>query len=114
MGLVNFDFFAKTGIFANSSIQHQVLGDFGNTVILRDTSGSATDVAYVSEIAAQVVVPLGSYFSIQGGYRIFWLNQMATAPNQFDFTDNADSGTHINTSSNLILHGANLGLTAKW
>ena len=33
---------------------------------------------------------------------------------QFDFTDNADSGTHVNSSSNIVLHGANLGLEAKW
>ncbi len=113
-GLLNFDFFAKTGIFCNNSTEHQVLGDFGNTVILRDTTGSRTDVAYLSELAAQVVVPLGSHFSITGGYRVLFLNQMAAAPNQFDFTDNADSGTHVNSSSNIVLHGANLGLTAKW
>ncbi len=113
-GLVNFDFFAKTGIFGNFSTEHQTLGDFGNSVLLRDTGGSRTDVAYVSELAAQVLVPLGSHFSITGGYRVLFLNQMATAPNQFDFTDNLESGTHVNSTSNIVLHGANLGLTAKW
>lgn len=113
-GLLNFDFFAKTGIFCNQSSEHQTLFDFGNTVLIRDTSGSRTDVAYVSELAAQVVVPLGSVFSVTGGYRVLFLNQMAVAPGQFDFTDNADSGTHVNSTSNIVLHGANLGLTAKW
>jgi hypothetical protein len=114
MGHINFDFFAKTGIFANTSSEHQTLGDFGNTVILRDVTGTRTDVAYLSELAAEVSVPLGSVFSIQGGYRVLFLNQMAVAPGQFDFTDNADSGTHVNSSSNIVMHGANLGLTAKW
>jgi hypothetical protein len=113
-GWVAFDWFAKAGFMDNFSSEHQTLSDLGNSVLLRDTSGSFADIAYVSELMAQLTMPLGSYFSIQSGYRVFFINRAALAPNQFDFATTADAGTHVRHGANVVLHGVNLGLTAQW
>jgi len=42
------------------------------------------------------------------------LGGLALAPDQFDFTTNANSGTQLVNSSGIFYHGANLGLEARW
>jgi hypothetical protein len=113
-GLVAFDWFAKAGIMDNFSTEHQVLRDLGNSILLRDTSGSFSDIAYVSELMAQITMPLGSYFSIESGYRVFFIDRAALAPNQFAFGTLAESGTQVRHGANVVLHGVHLGLSAQW
>ncbi len=113
-GHVCFDFTAKFGVFNNHASQNQVLRDLDNTDLRRNTGGSDDDVAYVSELGAQLVVPLGPIFSIQGGYNVFFINRVALAPDQFDFTLDADSGQSVTGGSNIVFHGANVGFTAIW
>ncbi|MCC7085151.1 MAG: BBP7 family outer membrane beta-barrel protein [Pirellulales bacterium] len=114
-GLVNFDFVAKTGIYGNASFQHQMITDnqgFDNP--FRDASGTNSDVAYVSELNARAVFPLGPTFSIQAGYDVIFINRLALGTQQFDFNVNSAAGTQVHGGRNLIIHGISGGLTAKW
>lgn len=113
-GLVNFDFYGKFGVMANYARQSQVVRDIDNTVVLRDASGTRTDVAFVSEVRAEFIVPLGPVWSVQSGYTVFFINRVALAPDQYDFSFTATSGTGVNQGNNLIMHGAHLGVTARW
>jgi hypothetical protein len=113
-GLINFDFDAKFGIFGDIVNQHQVLRDFNNTVVLRDTSGHESSVAYVTELGLVGVVPLGASFSVRCGYNVFFIDRVALAPDQLDFTDNADSGTTAHQKGDIIVQGVVLGIDAKW
>jgi hypothetical protein len=113
-GLINFDFDAKFGIFGDIVNQHQVLRDFNNTVVLRDTSGHESSVAYVTELGLVGVVPIGASFNIRCGYNVFFIDRVALAPDQLDFTDNADSGTQVHQKGDIIVQGVVLGIDAKW
>ena len=112
--LVNFDFWAKFGVFADLASQHQVLNDLNNTIVVRDTRGSSTEAAYVSEVGAQIMIPLGASLSLHAGYDVFFIDRVALAPEQFDFGDQLNSGTHVRHTGDFILHGVNVGLTAVW
>lgn len=111
-GLFNFDFVAKTGLFGNATFQHQIITEQGE--VFRDTSGSDDDVAYVSELNARAVFPLGPTFTIQAGYDVLFLNRLALATQQYDFENTASSGTAVSGGRNLIIHGVSGGITAKW
>lgn len=113
-GMVNFDFAAKWGIYGNSSLQHQILRDNDNEDLVRDTTGTDTDVAYVSELNARLVVPLGPTFSVQAGYDVLFINRLALATQQYDFDVDSTAGTFVSGGRNLIIHGVSGGLTAKW
>ena len=112
--LVNFDFWAKFGVFADVAGQHQILRDLNNTVVLRDTRGSSTEASYISEVGAQIMIPLGASLSVHAGYDVFFINHVALAPEQFDFGNQLDSGTHVRHTGDFVLHGVNVGLTAVW
>jgi hypothetical protein len=43
-----------------------------------------------------------------------WIEGVATAPDQLDFTDTSTSGSHVVSNGGLFLHGANVGLEARW
>jgi hypothetical protein len=60
------------------------------------------------------VRPLGEHWSLRVGYNLAWLSGVALAPNQWDFTDNVTSGTGVRGAGGMFLHGANLGLEARW
>jgi len=112
--LVNFDFWAKFGVFADVAGEHQILRDLNNTVVLRDSRGSSTEASYISEVGAQIMIPLGASLSVHAGYDVFFINHVALAPEQFDFGDQLNSGTHVRHTGDFILHGVNVGLTAVW
>ena len=112
--LVNFDFWAKFGVFADVANEHQILHDLNNTVVLRDTRGSSTEASYISEVGAQIMIPLGASLSVHAGYDVFFIDHVALAPEQLDFGDQLNSGTHVRHTGDFILHGVNVGLTAVW
>jgi hypothetical protein len=45
---------------------------------------------------------------------MIWLSGVALAPDQWDFTNTAASGTTLVGGGGVFLHGANLGLEARW
>jgi hypothetical protein len=112
--LVNFDFWAKFGVYGDIAGQHQIVRDLNNTVVFRDTRGRDTATSLVTDVGVQVVMPLGSSWSLHGGYSAMIINDIALAPDQMDFNINASAGTRVNTKSDLVLHGVNVGLTAVW
>jgi hypothetical protein len=112
--LVNFDFWAKFGVYADVAGEHQILHDLNNTVVLRNTRGSSTEASYISEVGAQIMIPLGASLSVHAGYDVFFIDHVALAPEQLDFGDQLNSGTHVRHTGDFILHGVNVGLTAVW
>ena len=50
----------------------------------------------------------------RGGYSVFWLSGVATAPQQFAASDFAESTGTVNTNGSVLLHGVTTGLEARW
>jgi len=53
-------------------------------------------------------------WGLRAGYNLYWLTNAALAPTQYDFGLFADSGSRVNDNGGLFLHGANLGVEARW
>jgi hypothetical protein len=43
-----------------------------------------------------------------------WATDLALAPNQLDFTNTATSGTTLNRSGDILLHGFTAGLECRF
>lgn len=75
---------------------------------------SDVDVGFVADLNYSLSRRLGDHWWLRLGYNLIWVTGVALAPNQFDFTDTATSGTNLIGGSSVFLHGANLGLEARW
>ncbi len=109
-----FDSTGKVGLFGNAANQRQFVGDNGNTTVLRNTSSSQSVTSFVGDINASVAYYLTDVWKIRAGYNVLWMEGLALAPNQLDFSFSADSGTAVSTGGGVFLHGANVGLEARW
>jgi hypothetical protein len=108
-----FDFEAKAGVFDNAAQQNQtVVGDTDG--ILRQTGGREHQAAFVGEVSAYMFIPMGTHFTGRLGYTAIWIDDLALAPDQLDFTDTPTSGTGIYTRGSMLIHGFNAGLEARF
>lgn len=108
---------AKAGVAAG--ILSQSSGPITSTIapgeIFRDpTSASAGRVGLLSMLNATVIYRMSRYWDLRTGYNLIWLDGLALAPNQWDFSDTADSGRTLVGGGSLFLHGVNFGVERHW
>ncbi len=109
----SYDITGKAGVYDNVISTAQRVGDFSG-FSLRDVKTNANQVAFIGEIDFNLNYALNPNWSIRGGYQVFWVEGLALAPNQLDFTDTAGSGTTVDKTGGLFMHGAHAGLMARW
>ena len=104
----------KAGIFLNDVDQSQSIVDplFGTLRPVTTTSDTAA--AFVGEVSCLTTIPLTKIWSLRAGYNLMWIENVALAPDQLDFTFTPTSGTMLNDNGGVFLHGANVGLQAAW
>ena len=103
----------KVGLFGNDANMNQTVTDFPDFIV-RQTSASDSDVAFLAELNATLVRQISDHWFVRGGYNLIWIDGLALAPDQLDFTLASTSGTTIDTGNTMFLHGANIGLEARW
>jgi len=107
----------KAGIYGNAENQSQgpLIDPTGSGTLVRSArSATASETAFVGDINVSLIYRLTSVWGIRAGYNLVWIDGVALAPNQWDFSTNADAGTQVSGNSNILLSGANLGLEARW
>ncbi len=109
----SYDITGKAGVYDNVITSSQRVGDFSG-FSLRDVKTNTSEVAFIGEIDFNANYALNPTWSIRGGYQVFWVDGLALAPNQLDFTDAAGSGTHVDKTGGMFLQGAHAGLMARW
>jgi hypothetical protein len=102
---------AKFGVLGNSNGQSSTVRDLNNSLLLRDVDVSGRTTSTLSELRLVGDSKLTKYFSVNYGYNLLWVTNLAHAPNQLDFTDTAASSQFLNDSHSVFLHGASVGLT---
>lgn len=112
-GLWSLEGTGKVGLFFNDASQKQTVVDFPAFVV-RQTSSSDDQLAFLGELNATLIRQINDVWAFRAGYNLIWIDGIALAPNQLDFTLAATSGTTTHTGGTLFLHGANLGVEARW
>lgn len=101
------------GILAQSS--GSITSTLAPGEIFREpTSASAGTVGLLSMLNLTAIYRITDHWGLRAGYNLIWLQGVALAPDQWDFSDNADSGTSLAGGGGLFLHGANLGVERRW
>jgi len=115
-GCWGWELLGKVGIFANDASQRQLIVDeLGvNDFEVRNASASGGSTAFVGELGLSVLRRLSGCCGIRCGYNLLWVEGIALAPNQLDFSDTAQSGTGLRRDGGTFMHGFNIGLEVDW
>lgn len=107
---------AKGGIFGNAAQQaaNPILDFPGSFLIRPAQSASGGNVAFVGDLNFTGIYQINSTWGLRAGYNLIWIEGVALAPDQLDFTNTPDSGTNLVTSGGVFLQGINLGAEARW
>ena len=73
-----------------------------------------TGVGFLGDLNYTLTRRLNDTWWLRLGYNMIWLSGVALAPDQWDFTNTTTSGTTLVGGGGVFLHGANLGLEARW
>lgn len=73
-----------------------------------------TGMGFLSSMNLSMAYRFSEVWGLRLGYNLAWLSGVALAANQWDFTDTAASGTGVRGAGGVFLHGANVGLEARW
>jgi len=111
---LNLEFIGKAGIFCNEASQATFVGDQNNTLVLRNSRTQGSAVSFIGELGLQGSVRLADSLYLRAGYNLFWLQGVARAPGQLDFTDTSESGRALRDNGAAFVHGANAGLEFRW
>jgi len=114
-GRLGWDLTGKAGVFGNASKQSQSVTDFPPGFFLRSPrSNSGGSVAFVGDVNFSLTYRLTDVWAVRGGYNLMWIEGVALAPDQLDFANESTSGTALHHAGGMFLHGANVGLEARW
>jgi hypothetical protein len=75
-------------------------------------SARDSGVGFIGGLNGSLIYRLTDVWGIRAGYNCYWLTNAALAPTQYDF--GAFENNRINDNGVLFLHGANLGVEARW
>jgi hypothetical protein len=80
------------------------------------SAGASRDggVGFIGDLSASVIYKLSDTWGLRAGYNLLWISGVALAPDQLDFAALPAGSTAISANSSAFLHGANLGLEARW
>lgn len=108
------DFTGKAGVFGNDTYQQQFVGDEGNTITLRDTFTSNGVASFVGDLNTSLQYKLTDVWSIRGGYNVLWIEGVSLAADQLDFGFPGADRSDPRDRGGVFMHGANVGLEARW
>jgi hypothetical protein len=77
-------------------------------------SSQTGGVGFIGGLNGTLIYRLTEVWGLRAGYNLYWLTNAAMAPTQWDFSTATTAGTGINDNGGLFLHGANLGVEARW
>jgi hypothetical protein len=105
----------KAGIFGNAAeLDSDPIVDFPAFVVRPGRSASEGDVAFVGDLNLTAIYRLNNVWGLRLGYNLIWIEGVALAPDQLDFTNTTDSGKDVSADGGVFLHGVNAGAEARW
>jgi hypothetical protein len=112
-GRWSWDATLKVAVFGSILAQDQSLLDADNTFVLRDASALCGTASILGDLQIAGSYRLNHVWALRAGYNLMYVNGIALAAEQLNFDNLADSGQHLQRSD-WFLHGASLGIEARW
>ena len=103
----------KAGIYYNDASQSQYIVDYPN-ILLRNEQADDDGAAFMGELNVSGIYRLTSAWGLRAGYNLIWIEGVALAPDQLDFSAQIPAGNQLSRSGGVFLHGVNIGLEARW
>jgi Putative beta barrel porin-7 (BBP7) len=114
-GRLGWDATGKAGLFGNNAGEWQFVTDSVPGAFLRDRrTTSGAQVAFVGDINVSAYYRLFSFFTLRAGYNVLWVDGVALAPGQLDFTNTATSGSDLRSGDGFFAQGVSAGGLADW
>jgi hypothetical protein len=116
---LGWDVTGKAGIFGNDVGQRQFVVEFDSNdiplVLAGPTHRDGSRVSFVGELGLSLTYKVSDRLSLRGGYNVMWIEGIALAADQLDFDVLAGTwGTALRDSGGVFLHGASVGLEARF
>jgi hypothetical protein len=109
-----FEGWAKAGLMGTLERQGQdAVVDYQGFVQREASSSAATEVGFIGDINLSAIYRLSEIWGIRAGYNTIWIGGVALAPDQFSFAADGPVTT-VTNGGGIFLHGASLGLEARW
>lgn len=109
---LSWELITKVGIFGDCGVSRVFLGDYGNTVTLRNFRKSQLDQTpgFLTEAYLSLTYQLFSHLNIHAAYQFLYLNGVLLAPEQIDKRSPPDNHRYLPIGAPLY-HGFSTGLT---
>lgn len=104
----------KTAVCTNKARQNTFVTDLDRTVLLRDTSPGQDVAAFIGDFNLTLNYQLNCWWWLRFGYSCLWMQGIARAPDQFDFSTHPGASGAIFFREALIAHGFNCGFERRW
>ena len=110
-----YELVAKAGLYGTSTTQHQRVVDQVGAFdfVIRDVSEGGATLSFVGELNASLIRKINDTWSFRGGYNLIFIEGIALASQQIDYSIPGDASRLINDGG-LFLHGFHAGLEATW
>lgn len=112
--LIELDLIGKGGCFNNDARQTAFLGDFNNSVVLRNVDVHQPTTSYLGQLGLNASVKVSPNTFLRASYNALWITNLTRAPSQLDFTNTAASNTVVRTDRQALLHGFTAGFEFQW
>ena len=111
---LTFDVIGKFGVYGNVAEQNTLLRDLNNTFIRRNFQDHTTVTSVIGEVGLNASYQVLDWLAIRAGYRFMWINNVALAPDQLNFSSAPGAGSTATASNHIFLNGVSVGLEARW
>ena len=105
--------YGKAGAYGNSIVDRQVVANIDETPI-RDVDFGHGRFSFLGELGLTVSYKLCDCMQVIAGYNAVFVNGLALAPDQLDFTNTPTSGQILDSDGHLFLHGGHAGIAVRW
>lgn len=106
---LGWDLMVKGAGFYNWATQKTFLGDYGNSVVVRDYEAHSWSVPFLIDVALSLTYQPVAFFNLHAGYQFMYLNGVALAADQI--VKHASSNRPVRTFGEAMIYGFYVGVT---
>jgi len=107
-------FYFKGALYGNNCRQDTFVTDDASGVVLRNFSPSASITASSLEAGLSGARRINKTWLLRFGYDAIWVQDVARATDQLDFTTNPTAGSTLQFRQGALMHGGNIGFEARY